>query len=293
MLLLIKVLSIVAPVFLVAGTGFLWFKSGRDYPIEFISRFVTQISLPALTFTILAGAELKPSAVTTILLAALLAYLVNWAVFHKICGYFALERRTHLAPMIFGNTGNMGLPLCFYAFGQLGLELAIVVFAVTSILAFTLGIALISGRANVLRIFRDPVLWATGFGFLCLYNDVDVPLWLMNFLDLLGQLAIPLVLLTLGVSIAQLPIRQLASIFPISALKIGVSFLVAFGISALIGLDTLARNILILQMSTPVGVSSYILALGYDVDADRVARLVLGSTLISIISFPLLLAFMI
>ncbi len=119
-------------------------------------------------------------------------------------GRRGLNRRTYLAPLIFGNTGNLGLPLALFAFGDEGLSYAVVVFAIMAIWSFTFGIWLVAGAGSFGKVLREPLVWATLLGGLFLWQDWQTPLFLTNTLELIGQMAIPLMLITLGVAVARL-----------------------------------------------------------------------------------------
>ncbi len=211
--LVLTVFEIVAPVFLLAAAGFGWRKAGFDYPIEFVTRLAMTIAVPCLIFTALMQTEIDPAALSALTLATLAAYAavaVSAAILVKISG---VDRRTFLAPTIFGNTGNLGLPLALFAFGEVGLGYGVVVFAVMAVLAFTLGIWLVSGRNSIATLAKEPMIWATLLGALFLVQGWQTPRWLTNSLELAGQLAIPLMLFTLGVAVARLLAIVVFSLF--------------------------------------------------------------------------------
>lgn len=288
---LLTVLEIVAPVFLLASAGFIWVKAGFSYDIQFVTRMAMTLAVPALIFTALQKSDIAPAALSTVTLAALAAYgvltLVAW-VFVRILG---LEIRTYLAPMIFGNTGNLGLPLALFAFGQEGLSYAVVIFAISAIYVFTLGIWLVSGGASPARVLREPMVVATLAGGLFLWQGWHTPKFLTNTLELLGQMAIPLMLITLGVAVAGLKPGRLGRAVWVSLLRACVTIAVAWGVGLLFGLAPTPFGVLVLQISTPVAVTSYLLAEKYGADAGSIAGLVVVSTLLSIATIPLTLAF--
>ena len=147
--LLLTVLEIVAPVFLLALVGFIWVRLGFDYRIEFVTRLAMTLSVPCLIFVALMKSEIEPEALTTVTLAAVVAYAMVTSVFILIVKVARLEIRTHLAPLIMGNTGNLGLPLALFAFGDEGLGFAVVIFAIMAIYSFTFGVWLVSGGGSV------------------------------------------------------------------------------------------------------------------------------------------------
>ena len=202
--LILTVLEIVAPVFLLAAIGFAWVKLGFEYRLEFITRLSMTLAVPCLIFTALVNTTLDPAALTTITLASLAAYFVVTLATLVLVWTMGLETRTFAAPLIFGNTGNLGLPLALFAFGNVGLEYAVVVFAVMAVISFTFGIWLVAGAGSFGKVFKEPLAWATLLGGLFLWQGWSLPTFADNTLSLIGQMAIPLMLITLGVAVARM-----------------------------------------------------------------------------------------
>ncbi|PZX18834.1 hypothetical protein LX81_00527 [Palleronia aestuarii] len=287
------VAEIVAPVFLLAATGFVWVRAGFDYPTVFVTRLAMSLATPCLVFAALMTSEIDPAALGDMALAALVAYAgmtVAMTLLVRVC---RLDQRTYLAPLIFGNTGNLGLPLALFAFGDAGLGYAVAVFAVTSVASFTFGIWLVSGGASMTSFLREPLVGATLLGALFLWQGWQTPTFLTNAIELVGQLAIPLMLITLGVAMAGLSPRSLRRPTGLALAKVGAAAAIAGLTGLALGLPATAFAVLVLQVSTPVAVTSYMLARKYGADADAVAGLVVVSTLLSVIALPVLLAFLI
>lgn len=289
----LTVLEIVAPVFLLAGVGFTWVKVGLEYRIEFVTRLGMTLAVPCLVFTALMKSEVDLTSLGTLTIAGILAYAAVGLIGFAALVLMGLNRQTYLAPFIFGNTGNLGLPLALFAFGQAGLERAVVVFAVSSILSFSIGIWLVAGRGSLLRILKEPMIAATLLGALFLWQGWQTPRFLTNTLDLIAQMAIPLMLLTLGVAVARLTPGRVGIAIGLSVLKLVVCAAVAWTIGWGLGLDDVSFGILVLQISTPVAVTAYLLAEKFDADSSSVAGYVVVSTLISVAALPLLLALVI
>tara|TARA_R110000868_G_scaffold411515_3_gene705039 strand:- start:46408 stop:47289 length:882 start_codon:yes stop_codon:yes gene_type:complete len=288
--LVLTVLEIVAPVFLLASIGFIWVRMGVEYKVEFVTRLAMTLSVPCLIFTALMRTEIDPAALTTLSLAAAVVYAVLTAVTAIALLVFRLDMRTYLAPLIYGNTGNLGLPLAMFAFGEAGLGYAVIVFAVMALWNFTFGIWVVSGGGSVVRALREPLLWGTILGGIFLWQGWETPKFLTNTLDLVGQIAIPIMLITLGVAVARLTPGRMMLAVGLSALKLILCIGIAWGVGTLFQLEPVALAVLILQISTPVAVTSYLLAEKYGADAQAVAGLVVASTLMSVAAIPLLLA---
>ena len=287
--LILTVFQIVAPVFILAAIGFTWVKIGWSYEIEFVTRLAMTLSVPALIFVALMKANISADTLSNLFLSSLIAYLFLALIFWITGKIFKLNMATYWAPLIFGNTGNLGLPLAMFAFGEVGLGYAVVVFAVMAIGSFSIGVWMVSGGGSINKVFKEPMVWATLLGALFLIQGWQTPKWATNTLELLGQMAIPLMLITLGVALARLKINLISRAIILSILKLCVSVGVAWIIGIYFELNDVAFAVLVMQIATPVAVTSYLLAQKYGADANEVAGLVIASTALSVFALPVLL----
>jgi len=286
----VTVLQIVAPVFLLASIGFVWVKVGLEYRIQFVTQLAMTLSLPCLIFVSLMQTRIAPEALTALSLASVMAYALISLAFLALVKLLRLEGRTYTAPLIFGNTGNLGLPLALFAFGDVGLSYAIIVFAIMALWSYTYGIWLVAGAGSLGRVLREPLVWATLLGALFMWQGWETPEFLTNTLDLVGQMAIPMMLITLGVAVARLSAQGLLRAVGLSFVKLSLCVAVAWGVGTVFELDRIAFGVLVLQVATPVAVTSYLIAEKYGADAPSVAGLVVASTLMSVAALPLILA---
>ena len=287
--LILTVFQIVAPVFILAAIGFTWVKIGWSYEIEFVTRLAMTLSVPALIFVALMKANISADTLSNLFLSSLIAYLFLALIFWITGKIFKLNMATYWAPLIFGNTGNLGLPLAMFAFGEVGLGYAVVVFAVMAIGSFSIGVWMVSGGGSLNKVFKEPMVWATLLGALFLIQGWQTPKWATNTLELLGQMAIPLMLITLGVALARLKINLISRAIILSILKLCVSVCVAWIIGIYFELNDIAFAVLVMQIATHVAVTSYLLAQKYGADANEVAGLVIASTALSVFALPVLL----
>lgn len=287
--LILTVFQIVAPVFILAAIGFTWVKIGWSYEIEFVTRLAMTLSVPALIFVALMKANISADTLSNLFLSSLIAYLFLALIFWITGKIFKLNMATYWAPLIFGNTGNLGLPLAMFAFGEVGLGYAVVVFAVMAIGSFSIGVWMVSGGGSLNKVFKEPMVWATLLGALFLIQGWQMPKWATNTLELLGQMAIPLMLITLGVALARLKINLISRAIILSILKLCVSVGVAWIIGIYFELNDIAFAVLVMQIATPVAVTSYLLAQKYGANANEVAGLVIASTALSVFALPVLL----
>ncbi|MBF9044527.1 AEC family transporter [Rhodobacterales bacterium HKCCE4037] len=289
----LTVLEITAPVFLLGAAGFGWVRLGYDYPVQFVTRLAMTFAVPCLIFSALVTAEIEPAALLSLGLATALAYAVAALLLLGLLRLTGQNLRAFWAPLTFGNTGNLGLPLALFAFGDAGLGLAVVVFAIMAIAMFTFGLWMVAGAANPLRVVKEPILWASVLGVAFLSLDITPPEVAMNALGLMGQLAIPLMLLTLGAAVARLKPAGALPAIGLSLAKLAIGLAAALLAVWALGLTGLPASVLILQMVTPVGVTSYLLAERYRQEPEAVAGLVVLSTLLAIAVLPVTLSFLI
>jgi predicted permease len=289
----ITVLNITAPVFLLAAVGYVWVKLGFEYRVEFVTRMAMTLAVPCLIFVALMQIEVEPERLAALSMATLVAYgfvMVGCFILVKVA---KLDMQTFLAPLIFGNTGNLGLPLALFAFGEVGLGYAVVVFAVMAMLSFTIGIWMVAGAGSFKRVVQEPLVGATLLGTVFLWQGWETPAFLTNAIELIGQMAIPMMLITLGVAVARLETKAMTQAVVLSVVKVIICVAAGWGAATWFGLDPIAAGVLIVQVATPVAVTSYLLAEKYGADAQPVAGLVVASTLLSVLALPLILAFVI
>jgi predicted permease len=292
LILALKVVEIVAPVFLLAGLGFVWVKMGVEYRIRFVTQLAMTVSVPCLVFVALMQAEMTPEALQSVALAGLVSYGLVTIVIAAAVPLMGLNIRSYTSPLTFGNTGNIGLPLALFAFGDEGLSYAVIIFAIMAIWNFTYGVWLVSGGSSPLKVVQEPMVGATLLGGLFLWQGWQTPVFVTNTLELLGQMAIPLMLITLGVAVARLKPDRAVQASALSLLKLVICVGIAWGTGLYFDLNKAAFGVLVLQIATPVAVTSYLLAEKYGADANAVAGLVVASTLLSVLALPLLLAFL-
>ncbi|OSQ43417.1 AEC family transporter [Thalassospira sp. MCCC 1A01428] len=284
-----NIFAILAPVFITTGLGYFWARAGKHFDTSLVTSLVTYFGTPCLTFAALATVKLGADALLSMGSAAVLSILAFIAIGWPILKLFKLSPRTYLQSLSWPNIGNVGLPLCLLAFGNDGLALAVAFFAAMIVLQLTVGVAFVAGTFSIRSLAKMPIVPATLIAIVFLATKTPVPAWLYNTTDLIGQLTIPLMLFTLGVSLARLkPVSLLRSI-GLSVLRLAMGFGVGLGLSEILGLDGAARGVVILQCSMPVAVFCYLFAQLYDNDPEEVAGVVIASTFLAAISLPALL----
>lgn len=289
---ILELLSVVAPVFIVALIGLGWARSGAHFDESSISRLVLNIGIPCLVFRSLTSLDVPPAELAR--MAGLAAAAMSMFAIGGMAVLKAMKLPAHtfLGPLVFSNSGNIGLPICLFAFGESGLALGMAYFAVSSTCHVVLGGPLFSGSFSLRPFFRSPLTWAVVITVGVVASGAAVPTWVARTTTLLGDIAIPLMLLTLGVSLSKMHPESLGRSVTLALVRLGLGVSAGLLLTTLLGVDGLPRKVLVLQGSMPVGVLNYLFAQRYARSPEQVASLVLVSTLISVISIPVLLAWL-
>lgn len=285
----VQIANILAPSLILAMVGLLWAKKGPAYPLNFVSTLVLNVSMPALLFHTLATSVVAPSALWRMALGTVLVHVVFTVIAVLVLNMARKDWRQCITYVV-GNTGNLGLPVCFLAFGEEGLAFAMAYFAVQCILLFSLGDAILAGSADVGRVLRSPIIHAIWVGTLVRYFDWQPPEILMQSAGLLGQIVIPLMLITLGVSLATMRAANLHLTLFWSLIRTGLAVIIGFSVADLMGLEGTARGVLIIETVVPVAVFNYLLAVKHGRDAAEVSGLILMTHIGAVFYLPIVLA---
>ncbi|MBL8643749.1 MAG: AEC family transporter [Rhodospirillaceae bacterium] len=286
-----QIFAIIAPVFLIAAIGFAWARAKMPFDHNMVSALVLNVGAPCLLLSQLLTHPIRLDLMAEIIAAGVGVMSLSALGGILLVRALRLPVRAYLPVLIFPNVGNMGLPLCFFAFGDVGLALAVAYFAVVSLFQFSLGIGIASGRFGINLLLRNPVMWSLPLAMILLGTDTAVPAWIMNTLTIGGSFAIPLMLMSLGTSLATLSVRSLGRAMGFSVARIFGGFAVALAVTAALGLEGSARGAVLIQSSMPAAVFNYLFAVRYGNAASDVAGIVLTSTVLSFLTLPLLLAY--
>ena len=289
MSILVDIAAIIAPLFVIAGIGFTWGRSGRPFDTNMIGALSLNFGVPCLIFSTMTKLQVSLVAFGAIAGLFTLAILVHLVIAAMILRLMKLEVSAYLPGTIFSNNGNMGLPLCLFAFGEQGLALGISIFVISSLGNFTLGVALVSGRTKPREIAKIPAIYVVIAALIFLLADIDPPGWLANTTQIIGGMSIPLMLLALGVSLSRLKAQNIRRGLLLALLRLGGGFAIGYCLAWSFDLEGALRGVLILQCAMPAAVFNYIIAVRYERAADEIAGLVVASTVISLLTLPLLL----
>jgi predicted permease len=290
-----QIFTVLFPVILCAFLGALWARSGQRYDSDFVSRLVLNIGAPALILSTLSQVAIDPSLFADIAIACVLVSLTMALLGFVIPRLLGDDVRTYLPSFVFPNVGNMGLPVCMFAFGEQGLALALIFFMVLSVAHFPVGILMAGGReaGGLMGIIKMPILYAIALAVLLMMSGAVLPDFLNNAVSLIGAMTIPLMLITLGVSLYSLKVSGWGKALLYSLIRILGGLSAGFLVVWWLNIEGVARSVVLIQSSMPVAVFNYLFAVRFDRQPDAVAGLVVVSTLLSFVSLPILLSWLI
>ena len=282
--------GVVAPVMVVTLVGYVWAIRKYDFDHGLITRLVTMVGAPAMVFSTFTGVSLPQDEMVRMAEASLACIALFAVMGLAVLSVARLPVRVYLPSLTFPNIGNMGLPVCLLAFGQSGFAMAMIYFALGTVLQFTAGPAIAAGKAHWSAPFRVPFIYAVVAALAVNFAHIPIPAWVASTATLLAGMTIPLMLLSLGVALAQLRAANLGRALTFSILRLAVGVGVGFAVSAALGLSPAERGVVVIQSAMPVAIFNFLFARMYDNRPDEVAGMVLISTILSYISLPLTVA---
>jgi predicted permease len=290
--------NVVLPVFIVAGFGFVVEKRLHP-PIAPFNQVVLYVLMPAFVFSSLLAVDFRSEEPIKITLFVFLLAIAMLAVAFVIVRAARLDRRTSSAFMLtaaFPNLGNYGLSVVLLAYGREGVAIGAILLALQSLYGITLAIFIASsGHSSLLRslreVFRQPMIYAVAVALFFNLTKTPLPGFVNSALALPAQAAIPVMLLVLGMTFAstsRIEQPSLVSIAVVTRLVIGT--LVGWALAIALGIDGVARDVVIVGAAMPTAVFTILTATQFDARPHFVSDVVVVSTLASIVTITAVLA---
>ena len=292
-------LNVVTPVFILVVIGYF---VGPRLKIEArsLSRTAYFVFIPAFVFNIISEAKID-SELALQMLSFILVAQIAVALLGFLVGKALRQSREITAAFVliatFGNVGNFGLPLIVFRLGETARTYATVYFVATVFISFVICVGVASwarsgGVTAVFSVFKTPALIALIPALVFNITDVEVPIFLSRLSGLLGQAMIPVMLITLGVQMGEIPkIKISFNVFAASTVRLIGGPVLALLIVPYFGLEGLERSTGILQAAMPAAVLASIIALEYKLLPEFVTTTVLFSTLYSVLTLTVILTF--
>lgn len=286
-----NIIAIVLPIYLIIAVGVLLGKVKKLNLDSFVF-IIMYITGPALIIASLQKSDIQMAEFSSMMIYTAIIVLSLWLISTVIIKLSKTKEKGIQLPMIFGNTGYLGFPIALFAFGVIGLSYAVIYSAIETIIIMSLGIYLAHHKNDFREIFRIPLIYAVIIALFFNIINYKIPSLLLTPIDMIGQISIPLALIVLGYRLTKIEVTSLKKAFFASVFKMGVGLIIALVIISVFSLTGLIKNILILEAAMPSAVFTMIICYKYRRDPDLVASVVLVSTLLSIITIPLILWFL-
>ena len=283
-----QIISTMLPVFLIAGCGAVYGRF-RSPDIRGLNTLNMELFVPMLVFAVLADQKAPLQDYASLALAAAVIVLGSGVLLWPLGRALKLDMRTFLPPMMFNNSGNMGIPMLVLAFGEAALPAAIVLFIVEMLLHFSIGLHMLDRTVPLWRLLRLPIVIASVAGLTVNLGGIILPDWLLEALNMLGGVCIPLMLFALGVRMLDVDFGdwKLGLIGAVACPASGL--LLAWPLMYLLELPGLQLPALWVFAALPPAVLNYIVAEQYQQEPHRVASLVLIGNLGSLLVMPVVL----
>ena len=194
-----------------------------------------------------------------------------------------------LPPLIFPNTGNMGLPICMFAYGSKGLGVSASITSLIILCHFTLGVFLADRKFNLNVILKNPPFYAIIFSAIMLFYGIKMPVFVVNTTEWLMYVTIFLILMSLGIALTRLKVFSLSNALISSFTRMIIGPAIGFFLIFIFDLKGFAAGVLLIQCSMPSAVLNYLVGSIYSPKkiVDSIASTIVVSTLISFVTIPI------
>jgi predicted permease len=285
---LLRILSIVFPVFAIAGIGYVYGRYKRPN-MALANQLNMDLFVPLLVFSALASKSFEISRYAHLAFGGVAVILGSGLLALPLLRLLKVDLRTFIPPMMFNNSGNMGLPIALLAFGEQAVPAAVVLFVIEMALHFSLGIYILDRRVSMYSLLRIPVIVATILGLA--FSIIDIPIWppLQVMIKMLGDVAIPLLLFALGVRLTEISFKDWQLGMSSAILCPATGLIMVWLISPLLNLPPMQQSLLIVFGALPPAVLNYLLAEQYKQEPEKVASMVMLGNLGSLVVMPLAL----
>lgn len=289
----ITIFNVLFPIMLIAAIGYWYAKRSSNAYMQFINNANMDIFAPALIFSALTQSSWSLQENIALMAGAFSIVLGVGLLTLPLCKILNIDRRVLLPPTMFNNSANLGVPLLVFSFGADILPQAILLYVCSSILHFSLGLAIVNPSANILKQLTRPALVAAFLAILFNVMQWRLPLALDRSIDLMGQIAIPLMIFALGTKLTDIPKFNFrtpilaGAWIPLSGLLVAILYIY------LVPVSDSQKNLLLIFSLLPPAVFNFLVAERYLENEEmkgQVAELVLWGNVLCIVPIAMMLA---
>ena len=286
-----QVFPIFFPVFTLLAVGYCFGKF-RKIDLNSLTELVIYVASPCLVFSSVSQRHFGGTDFLVLGGSAVFVILGVGAIAFVVARLRGIEDRGIYLASMFMNSANLPFPLVLLAFGEVGLARAIMYFLIVSLLQFSLGVYLATFQRSLRPILRFPILYAFFAALVVSIGKIPIPSVVLVPINMMGNLAITMMVLALGYKISTLKARSIGLPLATSALRIGGGFLLGLLFVEIFHVSGLNRAIILLDSAMPSAVFNFVLAEKYRLSPELVASTILISTLVSLITTPILLGYL-
>ncbi len=286
----LKLFEVLFPVFFIVGIGYFLGRKNPKFDTTFITNYSGNFGAPALFIFAITSSGVTYSVFSEYFIYAVIA-LTSFALIGVIFLFFLKKDISReLPPYFLPNTGNMGIPICLFAYGTLGMGVAAAISSLVILLHFTINIFLASKKFDIKIILKSPPTYAVIVAVFFLYFDLEMPKVVINTVMLLGYAMIVLILMSLGVSLTQLKVFSLKDSIISSIGRVIIGPIIGFLIIKIFNLSGFAAGVLLIQSAMPSAILTYLVAEMYSPKkvVDSISSMIVVSTLMSLITVPII-----
>ena len=285
----LKLIDVIVPVFFVIGIGYYLGKKNPDINTDFITTFAGNVGTPGMIFYTITTTGVTLSVFTEYFIYALI--IIGGFALVGILFLLLLKNDfiSELPPLILPNTGNMGIPICLFAYGTAGLGVASAIASVIILLHFTIGVLLAKKSFSFKILIKNMPIYGIIISVLFLYFEWDVPGYLENTTFLLTYATIFLILMSLGIALTRLKVVSWTHASILGAVRVVIGPIICFGFINYLNLEGYAAGVLLIQSCMPSAVLTYLVGSMYSERkvVDSVASVIVTSTVMSFITIPI------
>ena len=290
----IKLFEVLFPVFFVVGIGYYLGKKNPKIDTTFITTFAANIGSPAMIIYSLNAEFITFEVFKNYFWYYLIAISCFFVVGVSLLYFLKVKDIIReLPPLLMPNTGNLGLPLSLFAYGQSGLGVAGAISALIILFHFTIGVFLADRKFNFDVIIKSPPFYAIIISVILLYYNIKLPIFVENTSSLLTYATIFLILMSLGIALTRLKVFSFNKALVCSFGRVILGPIIGFGVIKIFNLNGFAAGVLLIQCSMPSAVLNYLIATMYSSKkiVDSVASTIVVSTFMSFITIPIVIFF--
>lgn len=286
-----EISNIVLPVFIIIGVGFLFSKI-RKIDLTPINELVVYITTPCLIVHSLSKFPINLGIAGKIFIIITLIIFISILIASLLIKAMRLNYRVYLPPVLFANTGNMGLPLVFFAFGQYGFNIGILCLVANTVLHYSVGIVILNASKNPWEIFKLPLIYSTFIGIVISVTQTEMPVMIERSVKLLGDISIPAMIFALGYKLSELRLSRVFTSFLFGSLRIFLGLFLGLALVRIFGLGGIEAKVVVLQAAMPPAVFNFVLAEKYKQDSQTVASIIMAGTIVSFFVIPLIISYL-